>query len=1216
MDIITKGLVNDLLYDNNGNPTEYYDEILTGIKPYINNEIQLGGGISISTELDIDDLFDENGILKEQYGGKTIVNYIKKYAKIRGFDRYFSRYTKFMNLLPPLNDQVSLLHKLVTDNTQSIQELLAEYYAYIKILTHLEYIHKKKTTNPDGTKITDFTAEESIIINQYRENIKEFENLITEIIIKLNYAYKAFNKNFENKKFKLTKLKIIDMNMFDQMFGKYIKYNLMKKNLHSIYTNNYASIEGELRSLNKAKQVKYNNLLSKLKKYKDYRLKVNNNFNKLAVKFSEIQSIKLQVLDRIAKKKEKGKIEYTIDPKIKQTIYEELTNIYTKLDNLIQSTDKMKSNFSALIDILGELHSTFINKFDTELNENNKFAVKLYEFIRKVFICKELAGLLFDQFVEFKLAYAKKDFPPPSLAGDFIVAQTNYDGIKTFFADIKKVFSVFVKKNGKGEINNATIINFIKNIQSLGIATGGSIQYGGDGGEITNEHYYFHTYDMYALFNNIDVFGGSKDLRFKLTLLRKMNHENSIYNEIKYNITDIEQQLYHNKSNNGKLIPGIVMVSKEIEYIHTNNIIAKFVNNLKEHINKTRPLFMTLLYKGVIYINLINILNSGDINIIPYKTIQINKIKLLGERFIIEVLKEKYYCFLPKHIIDLHKINIVKYNPKSDDLSKKDVEEKQKKVIFIPTFIKFNTLDYKNELKTTVKGNHIVNALYKYDIYLPIDTVFNKILIPYVDIEITDYLVNVKDENNSFTDLFKKTFSNIPVINLMSIDPSRLDLLKKIKYVLFFTNEKMKIYDNSKDPNKPEEIDITDDIKTSINNIYEDYYNFFQGYHNKIKTITNIKNIPNTKLYIPEIKEVNFMNGEIDSYSLKIYYNDNYEKAIEFFKYMYYSIINEIDINILKHDNISGIEEIKIISGPSTKIEKFIFEKLVVVKDRLISKLIVFEDIYTEIEDNKIIIYMQNILESFDKLRKVNEKEINFIIKNKKIEMPDIVGASEFYKQQLDNPDDIQIKATQKSLDFSKKLVKEGVIRPGGQTVVEDIIVVIYPSFEKLIGASVGEEIKLQEAINKSKRDSEKKDIKTLKSGYGKPLRDLFDTLITGDGAEKLIREIKVFNDNDIERKNPSGYYKNKIPITGLNKVFRSQDFVGIGKPLYKLHYYIESIIASMTDTEAKEKKDIYMSKNGAYSKYKEEYTAYVEDLKKKTEEAEETAKKQQLSKK
>ena len=49
---------------------------------------------------------------------------------------------------------------------------------------------------------------------------------------------------------------------------------------------------------------------------------------------------------------------------------------------------------------------------DRELNEYNKFAVKLQEFISKVSICQNFSELLFNQFVEFKSAYAKKDFPP------------------------------------------------------------------------------------------------------------------------------------------------------------------------------------------------------------------------------------------------------------------------------------------------------------------------------------------------------------------------------------------------------------------------------------------------------------------------------------------------------------------------------------------------------------------------------------------------------------------------------------------------------------------------------------------------------------------------------------------------------------------------------------------------------------------------------------
>ena len=181
MDIITKDLVNSILYDDSGNPSKFHDDILTGIKPYLKQNIQLGGGISIITESDnIDELFDESGILKEQYGGKGLVKYVKKFMAIRQFDSYFRRYTKFMNVIRPFIDNIGLLHIFVMNGAQSIQELLAEYYAYIKILVHLEYINNKKTTayttkyKTDNDKKSDPAQADAIIMMQYKENIKEF----------------------------------------------------------------------------------------------------------------------------------------------------------------------------------------------------------------------------------------------------------------------------------------------------------------------------------------------------------------------------------------------------------------------------------------------------------------------------------------------------------------------------------------------------------------------------------------------------------------------------------------------------------------------------------------------------------------------------------------------------------------------------------------------------------------------------------------------------------------------------------------------------------------------------------------------------------------------------------------------------------------------------------------------------------------------------------
>jgi hypothetical protein len=1245
---ITKDLLNDILYDNNGNPSEFHNDIITGLKPYLKQNIQLGGGISITTEIDdINELFDDNGILKEQYGG-DVVEYVKRFTNIVGFNRYFKKYTKFMDAIAKTNETVNIVHKVVMDNTQAIQELLAEYYAYIKMRVHLQYILKKKKTdfggNPQPSEIKQ--------LRQYESNIEELERLIEEVQIKLNYGYKSFIKSFKKERFVFRKMKKIDVNMFTVINSLHMEHIKKRNKYHKEYTDKYASIEGELRSLNKNQQSRYNKLLSRMQKYKEYREKVNNNLTKLALKISEIMEVKEQVLARfnvdINDVKRKLDKKYAIDDDVEENISKNLTNVFTQLDELIKSASKMKKDFAGMLEILNLLQEQLINRHNPELNEKSKFAVKLAEFTRKTGVCKDFAELLFEQFAEFKLAYATKDFPPPSLETDFITAENNYKGIKTYFSEIQKSFAVFIQKgSGKAEINPNTVTKFIKAIQGLNIATGGGdlVLYGGAVSDdenktpLDNSVYYLHTYDMYAIRSNINIIvpvasgpaaGPAAEAEvpeYTQTYLRLKDSNDGgvpggIYKEIKYGV---------NINNNGdtkiiydKLPPGVIMVSEEIEFSHTNNIIPRFVNNLKKLINKPRPLFMTLLYKGEIYIYLINIVGKGinstsniitnSINIILYKQISVDKIKSSDVIFKRDIFAEEYYFYLPKDIIELHSINIAKYDFASGKYTKKEVEEQQRKVLFVPTFLKLTTLDYAELLKNTHRGSNPVNSLYKYDIYLPIDTVFNKVLIPYVDIDINDYLVNNKDKGHSISELYKKTFIiSKPVVNFLSVEPSKLEILKQLKYVLFFTDENMKIYDNRPaNPKNYKPFDISEERKKDIIAIYDDYYNFIQGYNNKLKTITNIKDISSTAINVPETNKIDFMNGKIDKDVLKQYYNDNngnYSNAIDFFKVNYYAIINKIDINILKYDRVNGIDEMKITAGPSTKLEKFVYSNLMLLKDRLTDKINAFEGIYEELEDTTILKGMQSILKSYDELKVINNDKINFNVKYSNLKIPDIVGADEFYKTQLNNPDDIAITATEKSKKYTQLLSKEGILKRGLPTVVEDIIIVIYPGFEQLMSADVGKEVDLKKAINNSKRDGDKKEIKPLKANYG-PLRDLFDTLITEDGAERLIQEIKVFN-NKREKKSPFDIYKSNTTFGALNKVYRSEDFIGIGKPLYKLNYYIDSIISSMTTAEATEKKEIYYSKTGAFNKYKDEYTAYVEDLEKKIEEVKEDAKKQ-----
>ena len=494
------------------------------------------------------------------------------------------------------------------------------------------------------------------------------------------------------------------------------------------------------------------------------------------------------------------------------------------------------------------------------------YSKNIKKFTKNIHICNQISDALFKHFLEIKATYVTKDFPPPNLDSDFNYASHSYRGIMAYFEDISTVFSSFIQEStGKVMIDNTTVVKFINKMKT--IQSGGNtklIKYGGTP-TINNKLFYLHTYDMYAVNGkNGAIALGNNYLRQLTRLRHSISYLNGIHIQLSYgNPADVLEK---------NLPPGLVMISKEIEYIFTHNIIPKFINNLKKVLNKPRPQFLGLLYRGFVYIYLINILPNGNLKIILYKREDVSKIAN-NERFNIKIATETYYGYIPKNISELHSIDISKITDKDKAL---DIKKQQSRVYQIPFFVQLGELDYLTELDNRKINNQEPNAYYKYNIYLPIDTLFNKILIPHVPVNIKDYLVSKKTTNaNNMESLFNNLFNNsITNIELFSINPNELIKLRNYKYVLFFTDKNMKMYDTN--GGGANSINIDDDtVKKDINDIYNDYFNYFQQYNNKLKIINNISNISTEQLNLTNIKKVKFQNGFINKDKLRNYYNTN-----------------------------------------------------------------------------------------------------------------------------------------------------------------------------------------------------------------------------------------------------------------------------------------------------------------------------------------------------
>jgi hypothetical protein len=1137
MEDITKDLFDSILYDENGNKSDIHEEILDGLKSLKTN-IQLGGGISISTELDINDLFDDSGKLKKQYGGIKFIKRTKVYIKYVKFNNFYKNYTKIMNVIEPLSKDIIKFYELIKTKMTDILSLLKNYYMSKKIIITLKYILDKRLM-PDELRNKDLVKREISYLNN--------KNVI--IVKKLNRAYTLFKKEFSKSKFSILKLSEYNVDSYNILNDKLIKVRKEIAKSEKYYSDNFAILEQDIDEISDESKNLFKKLRVKLDNFDKYSIKVFNKLKDLSDKMGYIETINVEITKRF---NNYNKFDDSVGKVIKKEVY----NVYDNIDELSTITKKMADNFEPLANVMTKLQSKLDSFFSREIH-NNVFSKKMKDFSSKLNMCYKISSYLFKSFIEIKTSYAGKDFPPPNVTTDFNTIYHAYDGIKVFFEEFNKVFSVFIQEStNKIIIDNISVVKFIKEIQ--GLTVGGDIIT-----SLDNTYYYLHSYDMYAI----------KDSNNTLkTQLRYYNHETpgGIYDIIVYNGNTT---LFENKQN--KLQPGIVMVSLEYEYNYNNIIISKFVNDLKKILNKPKPTFAAYLYKGIIYVYIINILKSNNINVILHKKIDIKNIK---PKFKLNVLGFDYYGYIPKDIIELHKKKLSDISNKKE---KNEIDKKQKVVIIIPFFIYLSKLD---QLEKT-KYKNIPNAIYNYEIYLPIDTLFNKILIPYVPVNIKDYMMSKKKTNDFITKIYNDTFNNnIININLMSIKPDELELLKSLKYVLFFTDE-MKIYDNSVG-NSKRLLDISDDIKKNITNIYTDYFNFFQGYNNKLKVMTNVENIKFEKINTMSTN-INFMSNNINKEKLIKYYNsENYKNYISYFKYIYYTIINDIDINIIKLDNISEIEDLEITVGPGNTLEKSVFTTLLEMKELFEENLSVYAKLYDEIYIKNVIKEkIASIDNSYQKLNAINNDELNKEIKLYPSLVPKIPGAAEFYKNQEENPEYPQLKSINE-LQKVMSVYSEKELFSEGTDTIGDFMLTIANGLNEL--GDTRKEAELKRLTGKGYPSSLRKGEK-----YPQSLINMIPNLITKNGADKLIHDIMLFNQDEGKGETYKGYGKSFLRKL-FNAKTKDNEYIGIGESLYKLNEVIIDILSADTTDKLKTYKN---EKTGGYAIYKSHFKTYEEDL-------------------
>ena len=119
--------------------------------------------------------------------------------------------------------------------------------------------------------------------------------------VKLNVAYKEFKREYGKRKFKLTKLRVENIDKytvlkdeFDELNDKFIK-------MHILFDKKYSKLNAEISVIRVKNKEIYTNINKKFEGFEDERVNIINKMNRLSDIFGQIENIRLYVDKRFNK---------------------------------------------------------------------------------------------------------------------------------------------------------------------------------------------------------------------------------------------------------------------------------------------------------------------------------------------------------------------------------------------------------------------------------------------------------------------------------------------------------------------------------------------------------------------------------------------------------------------------------------------------------------------------------------------------------------------------------------------------------------------------------------------------------------------------------------------------------------------------------------------------------------------------------------------------
>lgn len=924
IDKISKDMVKSLFYNDDGTRTDIYVDVLNDIKPYINpsSTIQIGGGIELEFESDLPDEDINPDELFTQIGGNILLqNYLVIRFRLWNYHKDLNNLNKRLRKtnvkVTDLFNMIEKLIKLDSGKAKGIFVVLKDYLMLKKSNVVFEYLNDDITANPIEAEVDKFRRDSLKPLLDLNKNKLQSYTRIAE------YSYAKFIKKIENYFWKLFNINIFSITSIFKKLEKEIELQnkqsekLLKMDERINY-DKYKISKGDKLS---EKIVKLIDKIDERKNDNAELLKNNSNI------LSDIRKYYNEVNKYFIPSTKKLNVSH-FDNKL--TI--PLKEIFESLDSIIGVISKIKSNISNTIELLGDLYNdtVFVGKY-----ENNIFNVKFGELRTEALKAKDAFDGIDSDLKEIKKRYLNSVYPNPDIKINMSEIRLLFDTIVN--ASLLPIISTFEPYFIKGQviIDSSTIDAFIRNFGNQRVKVGGAKQLTklcqiGGANEEYKDNYLLHTYDMYLVpydFTNrngyddigLNPIAISKDFtkpRPTHSILRvaRRGNNNGLYmynSDTTTSTKKIDNTLHFDTLNALQLIPGYNMVTKNIDYVRNDIIIYDFIKDIMTKFNQygNKVSFIPLYYKGKFYIYIINY-NNGEL--INYNAKFIKQ----GDLMKFNIIKSEYYTYLPDNLPD------------------------DETVYLLPVFIHIKTKKYKDydrKTKTPYTNNNTPpNAYYDYDYYLPYDSVFNKLLLPYMNIPSNEYDNNFKYDSRS-KNLEDIINTNTPLY-LYAIDPTNLvDMRNKIKFVLFFL-QNLKFTDNKGNNG----ITIANKkVDETIKNIYEHYFISYQLFFQRYKLLTDISKTQSISYPIGYTNALfNLFDGKIEQTVFENYYNvftynngrlktiEKINKYISTFKMIYLRVIEDIDAELVNKEKIAGINVLNIKSEKFTSIQGDVYNKV------------------------------------------------------------------------------------------------------------------------------------------------------------------------------------------------------------------------------------------------------------------------------------------------